>query len=213
MGAARAEFDRQLEGIEVKVTELFGMVVEDLPEAAGALLGDGGGAGRVLAEREQVINALYLEVEDLAGKMTLLQAPAGPDLRFLLTVLRIVPELERSHDLVMQIAARGASVHGAGLSPACRALAGRMGQVAADMWRQAADAWYQRDRSAASALGVRNEEMDGLQGSLRRELASGGTALRTAMEMTLVANDYRRLGAHAANIARRVAYLAGSAGR
>jgi hypothetical protein len=27
--------------------------------------------------------------------------------------------------------------------------------------------------------------------------------------MTLVANDYRRLGAHAANIARRVAYLAG----
>jgi phosphate uptake regulator len=38
---------------------------------------------------------------------------------------------------------------------------------------------------------------------------AGATALPVAMDMTLVANDYRRLGAHAANIARRVAYLAG----
>jgi phosphate uptake regulator len=63
---------------------------------------------------------LYLEVEDLACKMMLLQAPVGPDLRFLLTVLRVVPELERSHDLVMQIAGRGALIRGADLSPHSR---------------------------------------------------------------------------------------------
>ena len=33
------------------------------------------------------------------------------------------------------------------------------------------------------------------------------------MEMTLVARDYERLGAHAVNIARRVVYLAGTAPR
>jgi phosphate transport system protein len=209
MRAARGEFDRQLEGIEAKVIELFGIVVEDLPEAAGAFVGDGGGSGRVLAAREQVIDALYLEVEDLACKMMLLQAPVGPDLRFLLTVLRVVPELERSHDLVMQIAGRGALIRGADLSPHSRGLAGRMGEVAADMWRQAADAWYRRDRSAAPALGLLDEEMGQLCAGLRAELGAGETALPVAMDMTLVANDYRRLGAHAANIARRVAYLAG----
>jgi phosphate uptake regulator len=31
------------------------------------------------------------------------------------------------------------------------------------------------------------------------------------MEMTLIAHCYQRLGAHAVNIARRVAYLAGAA--
>jgi phosphate transport system protein len=127
MRAARGEFDRQLEGIEAKVIELFGIVVEDLPEAAGAFVGGGGGSGRVLAAREQVIDALYLEVEGLACKMMLLQAPVGPDLRFLLTVLRVVPELERSHDLVMQIAGRGALIRVADLSPHSRGLAGRMG--------------------------------------------------------------------------------------
>jgi phosphate uptake regulator len=36
----------------------------------------------------------------------LLQAPVVDDLRFLLSVLRVVPELERSHRLVVGIARR-----------------------------------------------------------------------------------------------------------
>ena len=82
------------------------MIAEDLPRAAQALRsGHGDGeAARVLAERERVIDALYLEVENLASREVLLQAPVASDLRFLLSVLRITPELERSHDLVMQVA-------------------------------------------------------------------------------------------------------------
>jgi phosphate transport system protein len=84
-----------------------------------------------------------------------------------------------------------------------------MGNLVSEMWRQAADSWYQRDRSAAFALAERDEEMDDLHASLIAELASGRMALPVTMEMTLVARDYERLGAHAVNIARRVVYLAG----
>jgi phosphate uptake regulator len=52
--------------------------------------------------------------------------------------------------------------------------------------------------------------MDDLHASLVAELASGRMALPVTMEMRLVARLYKRLGAHAANIARRVVYLAGS---
>ena len=78
------------------------------------------------------------------------------------------------------------------------------------MSRQAADAWYQRDRSAAAALAERDDEMDDLRASLIAELASGQMAIPVTMEMTLVARFYERLGDHAVNIARRVIYLAGS---
>ena len=88
-----------------------------------------------------------------------------------------------------------------------------MGDLAAEMWRQAADSWYQRDRAAAEALAERDEEMDELHSSLTAELASGQMSVPVAMEMALVARDYERLGAHAVNIARRVVYLAGSAPR
>jgi len=211
MPGARREFDRSLEAIEAKVIELFAMITEGLPRAARALLGDADEV-LVLAGRERVIDALYLEVEHLASREVLLQAPVAADLRFLLSVLRVTPELERSHDLVTQVADRvGLVAPGGVLTPRARVLAVRMGDLAGRMWRQAADAWYQRGRSAAADLAERAQEMDELRASLAAELAAGQETVPAAMEMTLVAHCYQRLGAHAVNVARRAAYLAGSA--
>jgi phosphate transport system protein len=209
MAGSREEFDRQLDAIEAKVIELFGMIAEDLPVATRALLSGSDDAARVLAEREQIIDALYLEIEGLVTREILLQSPAAADLRFLISVLRIVPELERSHDLVVQIAGWASHVLSQDISPRTRGLVGRMGELASGMWRQAADAWYKRDRSAAAALDERDEEMTELHTSLTAELAAGGMTLPVTMEMTMVARNYERLGAHAVNIARRVIYLAG----
>jgi phosphate transport system protein len=206
----RQEFERDLEAIEAKVIELFAMVAEDLPEATRALLNGDREVIPVLRQRGQVIDALYPEIEDLVNREILLQAPVASDLRFLLSVLRIVPELSRSHHLVTSIAARANHILSDDLSPRCRGLVERMGTIASEMWRQAADSWYQRDRSAASALDQRDDEMDELHASLIAELASGGMTLPVAMEMTLVARFYERLGDRAVNIGYRVIYLAGS---
>jgi phosphate transport system protein len=208
--ASREEFDRELEAIEAKVIELFGMVAEDLPVATQALLTGSKEAGQVLAEREQAIDALYLEIEGLANRLILLQSPAAIDLRFLLSVLRIVPELERSHDLVVQIAGAGTHLLGEELSPRTRGLVERMGELASGMWRQAADSWYERDHSVAAVLDEKDDKMDELHISLTAELAAGQMALPVIMEMTMVARCYERLGDHAVNIARRVTYLAGT---
>jgi len=206
----RQEFQRELEAIEAKVIELFAMVAEDLPRATHALLTGDSEAFAVLVEREQVIDALYPEIEDLVNGEILLQAPVAQDLRFLLSVLRIVPELERSHDLVIQIAAMANHILSADLSPRSRGLVERMGKLASAMWRQAADSWYQRDRSAAAQLQGRDEEMDQLHASLIAELASGSMSIPVTMEITLAGRAFERLGAHAVNIARRVVYLAGT---
>jgi phosphate transport system protein len=124
--------------------------------------------------------------------------------------LRIAPELERSHDLECEIAARASRLLAADLSSRCRGLTERMGELACDMWHQAADCWYGRDGSAASALAKVNEEMHELHASLVADLASGRMASPATIEMALVARFYERLGDHAVNIARRVGYLAGS---
>ena len=211
MGEHREEFQRELEAIEAKVIELFAMVAEDLPRATQALLSGNNEVLAALTEREKVIDALYPEIEELVNREILLQQPVASDLRFLLSVLRIVPELERSHDLVMQVAARANHILGEDLSPRTRGIVERMGSLASDMWRQAVDSWYQRDRFAAPVLETRDDEMDELHSSLIAELASGRMALPVTMEMTLVARFYERLGDHAVNIARRVVYLAGSA--
>ena len=210
MSERRQEFERELEAIEAKVIELFAMVAEDLPGATNALLSGNSEMIKSLTEREQAIDALYLEIEGMVNREILLQAPVASDLRFLLSVLRVVPELERSHDLVVEIATRANHILSDDLSPRCRGLVGQMGSLASGMWRQAADSWYQRDRSVAAKLDERDDEVDELYASLIAELASGRMTLPVTMEITLVARLYERLGDHAVNIARRVAYLAGS---
>ena len=210
MNENREEFQRDLERIEAKVIELFAMVAEDLPRATDALLSGDNDALAVLIEREQIIDALWPEIEELVNREIVLQAPVAVDLRYLLSVLRIVPVLERAHDLVISIGSRANHSLGEELTPRSRVIVERMSELASAMWRQAADAWYQRDKTAASSLSERDEEMDELHSSLTAELASGQMSVQVAMEMALVARDYERLGAHAVNIARRVVYLAGS---
>jgi phosphate transport system protein len=210
MAEHRQDFQRELEAIETRIIEMFAMIAEDLSQATEALLGGDNEVVKLLAEREAVIEALYPEIEATVDRNILLQAPVAADLRFLLSVLRIVPELERSHALVEHIARRANHILSDDLTPRTRGLVERMGDVVSDMWRRAADSWYQRDSSAAAVLAERDEEMDELHASLIAELASGQMALPVTMEMTLVARFYERLGDHAVNVARRVVYLAGS---
>jgi phosphate transport system protein len=210
MTGNRGEFHKELEAIEAKVIELFAMVAEDLPKATQALLTGDGEIVSVLAQREEIIDALYPEIEKLVNRAILLQAPAADDFRFLLSVLRITPELERSHDLVMQIATRANHSLSEDITTRSRRIVERLGQLVSRMWRQAADSWYNRDRSAVDVLSERDEEMDELTTSLIAELAAGQMSLPVAMEMRQVAWFYERLAAHAVNIARRVVYLAGT---
>jgi len=204
------EFHQQLKAIEAQVIELFGMVADDVPRATDALLSGNSEEVQGLVERDRAIDDLYPTIEELADH-ELLQAPLASDLRFLVSVLRVVPELERSHDLVVNIARRASYILSEDLSPRSRGLIEKMGNLATEMWREAVDCWRQRDRSAAAALDDRDDEMDDLFATLMAELGSGRMTLPVTMEMTLVARFYERLADHAVNIARRVVYLAGSA--
>jgi len=207
----RQEFHHELGDVEANVVDLFTMVAEDVARAGDALLNGNTEVARALAERDRVIDALYPQIEELADREILLQQPLASDFRLLVSVLRVVPELERSHDLIVEIARRGNLILSQDLSADSRGLLEHMGNLASEMWRAAADCWRERDRSAAVALDERDDEMDELYASLMAELASGGMTLPVTMQLTLVARLYERLADHAVNIARRVIYLAGHA--
>jgi phosphate transport system protein len=194
--------------IEQSVVVLFALVAEGLSGATEALLaGDLEGA-RELAQRDSVVDRLYADVEAIAERQLTLQSPTASDLRFLLAVLRILPELERSGDLTEHIASRAALGLGSELTPRVRLLIQRMGEVGVSMWRGVSDAFSQRDADAAARLREEDDELDELHSSLTAELASGAMKTPVTMELTLVSRFYERLGDHAVNIAERIRHLA-----
>ena len=200
----RTHFHDQLSAVETKVSQLFAFVAEDLVLATDALLGGEQTAVATILEREATIDGLYHEVEDLVDQMVALQAPVASDLQFLLSVLRVVPELERSHDLVVHIAYHATHILSNDLSPRTRGLVQRMSTIGAEMWTHAATAWHTRDPGSAQDLDERDDELDTLHVALVAELAGGHMPLPVTMDMTLVGRFYERLGDHAVNVARRV---------
>lgn len=210
MDGSPLPYQERLGAIEADVIQLFALVAEGLVAATDALLSGEPEILEILRGRERPIDDLYKEVEEVVEHHLALGATAATDQRFLLSVLRVVPELERSHDLVLHIARRAGGGFGAELTPRCRGLIERMGRLGSEMWRQAADSWYERDGSAAGALVERDDEMDDLHAILTAELSAGRMSLPVVVDMTLVARFYERLGDHAVNIARRVASITGS---
>ncbi len=205
----RTQFHQRLDHIDASMTRLFAMVTEGIGRATDALLGSDSSAILVMAHQDEVIGALWAEVEETAQTLLALQSPAAGDLRFLLSVLRIAPELERSADLASHVAARGAAAVGGKLSPRARGLVDRMGGHAVGMWWKLSDAYRDRDPHMAEVLEAADDEMDDLHRLLTAEVTDGTLPAPVVAEMALVARFYERLGDHAVNIARRLTYLAG----
>jgi phosphate transport system protein len=187
---------------------LFDMVAEGLTAATTAFLDCDRDTARALIAGDQSIDSLQGVTEELLyAELDRALAHSDREVRALVAALQIVPELERSGDLVEHIALRTQQGLAAEISPLARALIAQMGRIGAEMWRAAAAAYADRDGSAADVLRQRDDELDDLHVQLSVELAASGTSVPVAIEMGLVARFYERLGDHAVNVARRVSRL------
>jgi phosphate transport system protein len=204
----RRRFHQQLDEIDAKVIRLFALVTEAVSAATDALLAGDTEAARELSERDRMVDVLEHDLEQITQHELLTQSPMAGDMRYLVSVLRVVPELERSGDLAEHIAQRAAHGLALRLTPAVRGQLEQMGTICASLWRLASDAWAERDSEAAEVLDKADDRLDELHDSLVAELERADIALADALQTTLVARFYERLGDHAVHIAERVRYLA-----
>lgn len=204
----RRRFHQQLDEIDGKVIRLFALVSEGVGAATDALLSGDTEAARELTEQDDLVDALELDLEHVAERELLMETPMAGDMRYLVSVLRVVPELERSGDLAEHIAQRAVNGLALRLTPTVRGLLEQMGSTCVELWRRAADAWAERDAAAAADLDEADDLLDDLHDQLIAELEQADIALADALQTTLVARFYERLGDHAVHITERVRYLA-----
>jgi phosphate transport system protein len=204
----RKRFHHQLDEIDSRVIRLFALVTEGVAAASESLLAGDTEMARRLAGRDALVDQLEADVEQVAERELVTQAPMARDMRYLVSVLRVVPELERSGDLAEHIAQRATTGLALRLTPTVRGLLEQLGATCVEMWQGAADAWAERDADAAERLDTTDDRIDSLHDQLVEELGKGDIALPDAMQATLVGRFYERLGDHAVHIAERIRYLA-----
>lgn len=190
--------------VERRVNQLFALVSEALAGATEALLHGEVTTGQAVIDGDRQIDDLTSEVE--RHVWTQVGDASGDELRRLVGILLILPELERSADLAEHIAQRAVSNLGAEMSPLSRGIVQRMTEVALEMWRSAADAFATRTPPALG-LDEADEEIDILHDRLTLEVAAESMPVSVAAQVTLLARFYERLGDHAVNLARRIEHL------
>jgi phosphate transport system protein len=189
--------------VEKQVAQVFSLVCEALAEATDALLaGEAGEASKVVAADESV-DQLTGELSELIWGELARLAPANPELRRLVGLLLVLPELERSADLAEHIAQRAVGNVGTSMSPLSRGIVQRMAEVALEMW-QTATTGFVRGAVCADELDQADEELDILSRRLTSEVAIAAMPAHVAAQVTLLGRFYERLGDHAVNLARRM---------
>ena len=196
----------ELDPIEARMMQLFALVSEALGGATEALLGNDPSKGSAVVDGDQSVDDITAEVELMVWRQIDDDSTPSGNLRHLVGILLILPELERSGDLAEHIAQRAVTNLGAEMSPLSRGIVQRMAEVALEMWRDAADAYADRSAKAVS-LHEDDEEIDLLHDRLTGEIAAETMPTAIGAQVTLLARFYERLGDHAVNLARRIEML------
>ena len=189
--------------IERQVAHVFSLVVEALAEATDALLGGEPSEGSRVVAGDESVDELTGSLSEAIWRELERFVPGNDEARWLIGLLLILPELERSADLAEHIAQRAVGNVGPNMSPQSRGIVQRMSEVALEMWRTATDS-YVRRAPAWAGLDEADDELDILHERLTNEVAHAAMPPDVGAQVTLLGRFYERLGDHAVNLARRI---------
>jgi phosphate transport system protein len=208
---ARKTFHEQLDELRVDVIRLAALTTEAIAGGTAALLDGDLAAAEQVIENDDEIDDLTHSIEDRTFLLLARQQPLATDLRFLVTVMRVGHELERSADLMVNVAKTTRRLYPHQLDPKLRGIIDRMGAQASNQTRVAIDAFADADPSWAAALADMDDAMDELTKSLFRHIlasdSSDEAAVLLAVQMALVGRHYERIADHAVTIAERVGFM------
>lgn len=204
------EYDAELEAIRSGVLNMGGQVEQQLVRAIAALSEEeDDDAIDQVASAEAVINQAQITIDQQCTQIIAKRQPAAIDLRTILTVTKIVNDLERVGDEAKKIAYKAAATRGSNRLTQVRYLdVSRALVVAREMLQMSLDAFARLDASAAADVVDRDGDIDAMFHSVMRQLISymmeDPRTISPALEIVFIAKSIERIGDHAKNIAESV---------
>jgi phosphate transport system protein len=207
----RKNFHHDLDVVRDDIVRLAGMVTEALARATQALLDGDLRVADEIIRADDALDTLALDIEERCYQLLALQQPMAIDLRALVTAIRLVAEIERSGDLVVNIMKGARRLYGVEIDPRQRGRLTRLSEEVHRLFRLAIDAYVDRDASLAAAIDDLDDTVDTLHANYIAGIfethGSGRTALQSAVQLALVGRYYERIGDHAVNVGERVIYM------
>jgi phosphate transport system protein len=202
--------DDELDMLRDRVLLLGGETETAVQKAMYALAERDSGAAREVLRDDDRIDRLELEIDRLCIDVLALRQPAARDLRFVVSVAKITPILERVADHACNIARAAIDLND---EPQLKPYLDlpRMSEIASRQLRGALDAFTHGDAAAARALIERDDEIDEIYDrvfhDLIRLMASDPTTTTRAARLLFVAKHLERIGDYVTDICELTVYM------
>lgn len=202
-------FEQELDQLKSKLLEMSLLVTTAIHRSIEAVIERDSHLAEEVLKNEEKVNAMEIEIDDLAIQLLALQHPLAVDLRLTAAALKINNDLERMGDLAVNIALRAIDLVG---KPAIKPMVDipHIAALVESMVRKALDSFVARDVELARSVLASDDVVDDLRNMSFRELISfmekSPQNIPQAVNLLSVIRNLERIADHSTNIAEDVLF-------
>jgi phosphate transport system protein len=204
------QFEVELDELRGKLLAMAGLVERMIADAIDALTRHDSTLAEQTILLDRRVNRAELDIDQLCLMILARRQPVASDLRFVTLALKMVTDIERIGDIVVNVCERVAQLEAAPALTNYDDIA-RMADIVRGMVRDSIDAFVHGDCDKAEGVLARDDTVDELYHRVFRsllvlirekpELVESGVALQS------VAKYLERIGDHSTNLAEQVLFL------
>jgi len=206
-------YNAELDELRLLVLKLGGLVVDQIALARRALRERDDELARKVIEREQEVNQMDTEGEEMAFRIIARRQPIASDLRMVLALIKTITDLERCGDEAKKIAKTARRLTVDEVEPVTqfsRAI-DRMAELAGTLLRDVIEALDNFDATKAIQVAREDRHLNweykqGLR-MVHETLTTDASRIEHAAEIVIAIKALERIGDHAKNIAKYVVYV------
>ena len=202
-------FEDELNELKAKVLAMGGLVEKATRRAMNSLVKQDSKRAEKVIARDSDINALEIDIDDMTRTILALRQPAAKDLRFVISTIKVVSDLERMGDLAEDIAEQMLAtnehplIHIASLQD--------FSELVREQIRITIDAFARDDVNLALTCIANDQLINNRFQSMQREYLTYMLEDTHQISATLIASNIaknlERISDHTVNIAKMVIYM------
>ncbi|MFT4938373.1 MAG: phosphate transport system protein [Paraglaciecola sp.] len=204
-------FDSDLEALKSQVLEMGGVVEQQIIDSVKALENADSKIARRVIEIEDDVDMREVALDEQCTMVLACRQPAASDLRMVLTVTKMIRDLERMGDEAQKIAKMAIELSESGAAPSGYDEVRHMGSLVQKMVNSVLDAFARFDVDQALEVAKADKQVDREYKSAMREIVTymmeDPRSIGRAMNILWALRSLERIGDHACNIAEHVIFL------
>lgn len=205
----QSAFHEELEQLRLQV-ELMGVRVDQNLERMREVLGTGDElVAQAALDADDDIDAMHVSLLERCYELLGRNAPVASDLRFVVSVVRILSELERVGDLALRVVKAAPTIPPEARDGEAWDVVTTMVDTAVEQYRTALRAWSAQDLALAARLADEPPPQSPFLARVSDNLRNyeRSDAMRLALSMFVIAQAADRIADHAAIVGARLRYL------